>query len=207
MEGHRLRLHRLPKILVNDTSSNINSRTSLGLRGRRVVIIIYRHHLRHHHCRINSQRRQRQLQISICERTRVRSLEQCRLLMFLIVCQFRVRGVWMRQIRIRRRKSKRRRRRKKKSRWREVVVVGRYLSISMLRRHNSEEDTHYADDRVYDHRRRYRRCSVPVRLPNRLLHHLAYPHHHQLRQRPTVHRMVMPTQSLCPSSRESKSTR
>jgi hypothetical protein len=52
----------------------------------------------------------------------------------------------MREIRIDRKKSerKRRRRRRNKNRWSEVVMVGRYLSTSTLRRHNSEEeDIHY----------------------------------------------------------------
>ena len=39
-------------------------------------------------------------------------------------------------------------------------MVGRYLSISTLRRHNLEEDIHYTHDRVRDCRRRYRRCSA-----------------------------------------------
>ena len=41
-------------------------------------------------------------------------------------------------------------------------MVGRYLSISTLRRHNPEEDIHYTHDRVRDCRRRYRRCSACV---------------------------------------------
>ena len=41
-------------------------------------------------------------------------------------------------------------------------MVGCYLSISTLRRHNPEEDIHYTHDRVRDCRRRYRRCSACV---------------------------------------------
>ena len=43
-----------------------------------------------------------------------------------------------------------------------------------------------------------------VCLLNRLLYHLACRHHHRLRQRPTTHRMVIPTQLLSRPSRESK---
>ena len=70
MQGHSGRPPFAPSSSTedprNNVSSSINSCTSLGLRGRRVVII---RHRRHHHRCISNQHRQRQ--IIVCERTRL----------------------------------------------------------------------------------------------------------------------------------------
>jgi len=188
VEDHRLRLHRLLRILVNDASSSINSHPSLGLRGRRAVIInlssaslspplLYqqstltttttnqhmRSHSRSFSGTLSSSHVPYRVSFSGAGRVDERSSDQ----------------------------EEEEREEEEEEEEEQVVRAGGGgtlpIHINASSRHNFEEDTHYADDRVRDHRHRYRR-SIPVRLPNRRLHHLACRHHRPLRQHPTMYR-------------------